>query len=210
MITVYVYVLDTLADWELGFVTAELHSGRFFKRDAERVLVKTVGCSKEPVRTMGGLTVVPDCTVGDISAEKTDVLLLPGADTWGEEKNSAAVKKAAEFLSAGATVGAICGATVALANFGLLDNRHHTSNGRDFLEQFAPSYKGSALYVDDMAAEDGNLITAGAAGALPWAKRIIAHLDVFRPDTLELWHDYFSTGNAESFFAMMKTLQPTE
>ena len=32
MFTVYVYALDTLADWELGYVIAELNSGRFFKR----------------------------------------------------------------------------------------------------------------------------------------------------------------------------------
>lgn len=31
MITIYVYILDTLADWELGYVTSELNSGRFFK-----------------------------------------------------------------------------------------------------------------------------------------------------------------------------------
>lgn len=34
MFTIYVYVLDTLADWEIGYVTAELKSGRFFKEDA--------------------------------------------------------------------------------------------------------------------------------------------------------------------------------
>ena len=34
MFTVYVYALDTLADWELGYVIAELNSGRFFKKDA--------------------------------------------------------------------------------------------------------------------------------------------------------------------------------
>lgn len=32
MFTIYVYVLDTLADWELGYITSELHSGRFLKR----------------------------------------------------------------------------------------------------------------------------------------------------------------------------------
>ena len=37
MYTIYVYVLDTLADWEIGYVTAELHSGRFFKKDAPRL-----------------------------------------------------------------------------------------------------------------------------------------------------------------------------
>ena len=66
MYTVYVYVLDTLADWEIGHVTAELHSRRFFKKDAPQVIVKTVGISKEPVKTMGGLTVTPDCVLDDM------------------------------------------------------------------------------------------------------------------------------------------------
>lgn len=37
MSTIYVYVMDTLADWELGYVTAELNSGRFFKEGAPKV-----------------------------------------------------------------------------------------------------------------------------------------------------------------------------
>ena len=32
MFTIYVYVLDTLADWELGHVAAELNSGGFSGR----------------------------------------------------------------------------------------------------------------------------------------------------------------------------------
>lgn len=32
MFKVYIYVLDTLADWELGYVTAELNSGRFSEK----------------------------------------------------------------------------------------------------------------------------------------------------------------------------------
>ena len=61
MFTIYVYVLDTLADWELGYVTSELNSGRFFKKGAQRVSLKTVSASRETVTTMGGLTIVPDC-----------------------------------------------------------------------------------------------------------------------------------------------------
>ena len=70
MLTVYVYALDTLADWELGYVTAELNSRRFFKADAPRVSVKTAGISKKPVRTMGGLTVIPDCSISDIAVNE--------------------------------------------------------------------------------------------------------------------------------------------
>ena len=54
MFTIYVYVLDTLADWELGYATAELNSGQFFKKGAPRVSLKTVSYSKEPINTMAG------------------------------------------------------------------------------------------------------------------------------------------------------------
>ena len=144
MITIYVYTLDTMADWEMGYVTAELNSGRFFKTDAPKVSVKTVGLSKEPVKTMGGLTILPDCVVDDIAVNEKSTLLLPGGNTWDDAKHSAIVKKAAELLSVGATVAAICGATVALAHAGLLDHRPHTSNGAGFLELFCPSYKGQS------------------------------------------------------------------
>ena len=63
MFTMYVYVLDTLADWEPGYVISELNSGRFFKKDGQRVSVKTVSCSKDPITTMGGMTIVPNCLV---------------------------------------------------------------------------------------------------------------------------------------------------
>lgn len=206
MITIYVYVLETLADWELGYVTAELNSGRFFKKDAPCVSVKTVGLSKEPVKTMGGLTVVPDCGIEDISMCETSVLLLPGANTWDDPKHGAVIEKAGELLSVGATVCAICGATVALADHGLLDQRPHTSNGAGFLDMFSPGYKGQSFYVDEPSVADDNLITAGCAGALLWAKQILARLGVFQADTLEAWYAYFRTGKPEHFFALMQTL----
>ena len=34
MFNVYLYVMDTMADWEVGHITTELNSKRFFKKDA--------------------------------------------------------------------------------------------------------------------------------------------------------------------------------
>lgn len=206
MFKVYVYVLDTLADWELGYVTAELNSGRFFKKGAPRISLKTVSYSKEPIKTMGGMTIVPDCLIDDLVVSETSVLLLPGADTWNDPKHGAILEKASKFLASGATVGAICGATAALANFGLLDERPHTSNGPGFLEMFCPAYKGQGFYIDQPSVSDHNLITASSTGALLWAKQIIEHLDVFQANTLASWYDYFSTGEPQHFFALMQTL----
>lgn len=206
MVTIYVYILDTLADWELGYVTSELNSGRFFKKDAQGVSLKTVSYSKEPIDTMGGMTIIPDCCIDEVVVKETSMLILSGADTWNEPKHIAIIEKASEFLSAGAAVCAICGATAALASFGLLDHRIHTSNGVGFLEMVSPNYKGQSFYKDEISVADNNLITAGSSGGLLWAKQIIEHLGVFETDTLEYWYQYFSTGNPKYFFALMQSL----
>ncbi len=209
MFTIYVYVLDTLADWELGHVISELNSGRFFKKGAQRVSLKTVSYSKEPIVTMGGMTVVPDCIIDDIAVNQASILLLPGADTWNDPKHGVIIEKASELLSLDATVCAICGATAALANFGLLDKRPHTSNGPGFLEMVAPGYTGQSFYIDEPSVADNNLITASSTGALLWAKQIIEHLGVFQTNTLEAWYEFFSTGEPQHFFVLMQTLSPS-
>ncbi len=202
MFTVYIYVLDTMADWEIGYVTAELNSGRYFKQNAPEIAVKMVSVSKQPIKTMGGLTVTPDSVIDEIKMDKSSVLILPGADTWNDPKHNEIVKKACELHSIGAVVCAICGATVALANVGLLNNIRHTSNGVGFLDMMSPNYKGQDFYVDEPSVVDGNLITAGTTFALSWAKQIIKCLEVFEENTLEAWYNFFSTGEAKYFFAL--------
>ena len=39
------------------------------------------------------------------------------------------------------------------------------------------------------------------------ARLILEYMDLFGADTLEHWYAYFSTGNANEFFAMMQSLQ---
>lgn len=74
MHTVYVYILDTLADWEIGHVISELNSARFFRKDSQRVSLKTVSYSHETITTMGGLTIIPECLVEDIIINEKSVL----------------------------------------------------------------------------------------------------------------------------------------
>ena len=101
---------------------------------------------------------------------------------------------------------AICGATAALAGLELLDHRPHTCNGAGFLEMVVPCYKGQRFYIDKPSVADNNLITAGSTGGFLWAKQIIERLDVFQHNTLEAWYAYFSTGEAQYFFALIETL----
>jgi len=198
----YVYVLDALADWELGHVTAELNSGQYFKCPGGRVPVRTVGASGEPVVTKGGFTIVPDLTVEDIRPETCAVLLLPGADTWQDPRHRPILAKTAELLDSGCLVAAICGATAALAEAGLLDNRPHTSNSLEFLTFFCPNYRGASFYRDEPVVVDGRLITTGSAGALLLAREVMRRLDVMSGEALEAWYNYYSTGEAAYFYAL--------
>ena len=49
---VYLYVFDTMADWEIGYLMAELNTGRYFKKGLESLEVMTVGIDRSPVTTI--------------------------------------------------------------------------------------------------------------------------------------------------------------
>lgn len=210
MINVYLYLPDKMADWEIGHILSELNSARYFKKDAPALSLKTVGCSEKPIKTMGGLTIAPDCTVKDIIIAESTVLLLPGADSWNRPEHNAVLSLSQKLLAANAVVGAICGAVAALASRGLLNNRPHTSNGVGFLDMFCPEYTGQRFYLDAPSVSSGGLITASTTGSLPWARDILEQLGVFSPETLSAWYEFFSTGNPDSFFALMNSLPDNE
>lgn len=126
--TIYLYVFNTMSDWEIGYLTAELNSGRYFKKGIVPYKVVTVGRDDAPVTTMGGLKITPDRSLESCKVENTDALILPGGNTWTEAIHQTILKLASEFIDAGQIVAAICGATMGLAQHGLLNSRKHTSN----------------------------------------------------------------------------------
>jgi len=206
MRTLYLYVLDTLADWEPGHVMAELRSGRYLKDPALRYSVVLCGSTLDTVTTMGGLQLVPEILIGDIQPAPGDVLGLPGADTWLDPAQAPALRAADRLSDAGILVAAICGATLGLANAGLLDNRPHTSNDPAALKMFCPNYHGTDHYVNEPAVTDGNLITASGLAPVEFAYHVFRALDVMSPATLEAWHGLFTTRQPEYFYALMGSL----
>jgi len=81
METIYLYVLDTMADWEVGYAIAELHSQRYCTV-RQNWRVKTCVSDTQPIRTLGGVTIQPDCTLDEIRVRDAALLILPGADIW--------------------------------------------------------------------------------------------------------------------------------
>ena len=202
----HLYVLDTLADWEPGYLIAELNSGRYFAEPGSALPVRTVGATTAPIRTKGGLQLTPDLAVAELDPADSAVLILPGGDTWPEPTHAPILAKAREFLAAGVPVAAICGATIALAQAGLLDDRPHTSNDPGALAQFAPNYRGGAHYVAAPAVVDGDLITATGTAPVEFARAVLDRLGVLRPSTLDAWHRLQTERSTESFVALMDSL----
>jgi len=206
MHTLYLYVTDTLADWEPGHVVAELRSGRYLNRSSLRYNVVLCGRTLDGITTMGGLRLTPDVLVNDIDPGAGDLLILPGADTWLDPDQEPVIAKVRGLLEGDAVVAAICGATFGLANTGLLDRRPHTSNDLAALKMFCPYYHGERFYVKEPAVTDGNLITASGLAPVEFAYHVFRRLDVMSPATLEAWHLLFSTRKPEFFYALVKSL----
>ncbi|HAH62024.1 MAG TPA: glutamine amidotransferase [Treponema sp.] len=204
--TVFLYVTDTLADWEIAFLTAELYSKRFFADKRTDCKIVKTGMTDEPVTTMGGMKIIPDCTVDDIVLKDGDMLVLPGADTWLSPVHDRILEIADKRIQAELPVAAICGATAGLARTGALNRRKHTSNDVSFLKQAVPSYTGEPLYVQDSAVSDRNLVTASGQAPLLFAYEILKLLHVFRPDTLEAWKNLYLTNEPVYFYRLMQSL----
>jgi putative intracellular protease/amidase len=194
--TVHLFVFDTLADWEPSFALAGINNPAF-QLQPGRYGVKTVGLSLEPVTTMGGVRILPDMTLDSLSPADSALLILPGGLAWDELRNVEAIDTAREFLAAGVPVAAICGATAALARAGLLDDRRHTSNAREYL--LATNYRGAALYEDLPAVDDAGVITAGGAAAVDFACCIFHRLEVYGPETIDAWRQLFKTADPALF-----------
>jgi putative intracellular protease/amidase len=198
--TVHLFVFDTLADWEAGFAIAGLNNPDF-QAHPGRYRVATVGVSKAPITTIGGVTILPDLALEELTPERSAMLILPGGG-WDQGGNTEALDLSKRFLAAGVPVAAICGATSGLARVGILDNIQHTSNAREYLA--ATGYQGAAFYQDQPAVTDGNVITAGSTAPIEFAYQIFKKLDVYSNEALEAWFGLFKTGDAAYYGALTK------
>ncbi|EON70687.1 type 1 glutamine amidotransferase family protein [Lysinibacillus sphaericus] len=204
---VYLYVFDTMADWEVGYLIAELNSGRYFKKDLAPLEVVAVGIDKNSVTTMGGLTILPSISIDECMLESKDVLVLPGGNTWLEAMHEPILKKAGQSLQEGTVVAAICGATLGLAKVGLLDARRHTSNNLEYLKMICPHYIGEKYYEMEPAVTDGNLVTASGIAPLEFAMHVLKVLDVFALETLQSWFNLNQTQEPKYFFELMNSVK---
>ncbi|QPC45577.1 type 1 glutamine amidotransferase family protein [Mangrovibacillus cuniculi] len=203
----FLYVFDTMSDWEYGYLIAELNSGRYFKEGVAPLKVVTVGAPKEIITTMGGLRIKPDISLDECKLESKDLLLLPGGTTWSDEIHQPMLERVGEALKVGTIVAAICGAVEALANMGYLDTRRHTSNNLDYTKMVCPTYQGEEFFeLGSVAVSDENIVTASGIAPLEFTVEVLRKIDVFSSDVLESWYKLNKTQEPVYFFELMGSL----
>ncbi len=200
---VHLFVFDSLSDWEAGYAIAGINNSQF-QVNPGSYRVRTVALKKKPVLTIGGICIKPDLVLEELSPLDSSMLIMPGGTLWDKGNTIEIIEVARMFLNSDKPVAAICGATAGLACGGLLDDRRHTSNSREYLA--ATQYNGMELYEEAPTVTDQNLITAPAMAPVDFAYHIFKYLYIYAPPVLEAWYGLFKTGRSEYFGELMKAV----
>lgn len=194
-----VYATDTMADWEYAYLTTEL--ARAAARPGSDLRLVFAGDGTDAVSSLGGLPITPTIDLDDIDPAETIAFVVPGGETYGEghERLLATVPR---LLDADVPVGAICGATMAFARAGLLDDRDHTSNARVFLDQ--SGYAGGAHYVDTDVVTDRGITTASGTRPVPFTAEVLTRAGVFSADHADAWSRVNLDNDEQAFYRLVE------
>ncbi len=185
---VYLLIVPGYADWEPAHAVAELRRHGHYR-------VEVVGIGSDPVESMGGLRVIPSKTLSEMDPAEAAILVLPGGDFWEQMPLDPALEAGVRRLdAAGVPLAAICAATTAVARWGLLRDRFHTSNGLTYLQEQVPAYAAAARYLRRPAVRDTGLITASGLGDVEFAREIMAELGVLSDSDRDVWQRMFRSG----------------
>jgi putative intracellular protease/amidase len=182
----YLFVFEGYADWEPALATVGLTLYSDFE-------VKTFSFDGLPLRSMGNIKVQPDLSLREIEADAADIILLPGGVAWEDGRNDAILPFIHQVRSKRCSIAAICGATIALAKLGYLNEIEHTSNGEGYLQKFVPEYEGQSFFVNKPAVCDEGIITANGAGMIEFTYELFKHISMLSNEDLEDWLDIYKS-----------------
>lgn len=181
-------LLEGFADWEGAPLAAELRAA---EEEHPSFEVLYASDKKEPRRSIGGLTVLPDIALEEIP-EDARALILIGGTSWKEPTAKAVAPVAKRFLDEGKVVGAICDAARFLGAHGLLNAHQHTANFKESLEK-EEEYQNPAGFQEEECVRDRNLVTANGQAPYLFAREMLRALGVAESEA-ERWYDFNTMG----------------
>jgi putative intracellular protease/amidase len=198
---VYFFVFEGFADWEAALALCEI------RRPGDYCL-RTVGIDRRPVRSMGGLTVLPDVSLDEIDDDRVALMILPGGTAWERGEIDPVTTMLRRLHANSVTIGALCSGVLALAYSGLLDTRRHAGNYAGHIETYVPDYAGGAHYdAESLAVTDDGVITAGSVGCVEFAREVIRALGLYDERDTATWYRLFKHGVPPPWFAPAETVE---
>lgn len=159
------------ADWEAGPILASL-------REFMQWHVSIATLNGAEATSIGGIRAAADLKVDAIDLKKTDLLLVIGSVQWFDNDYSNVSNLISNAVKTNVPVGAICGATIAAARAGILNDRKHTGNALSELLGKAPRYIGASHYCDvPYAVSDKGVVTACGNAPMTFAAEVIRLVD---------------------------------
>ena len=186
-------ILEGFADWEGAYIATCLNQG-VKPGNPISYKVKTLSITKEPVSSIGGFKVLPDYGLNDMPENYAGLVLIGGMN-WFSPLGELIVPLVEKAVKENKLVAGICNASVFLGANGFLNNVKHTSNGLDYLKQYAgEKYTGEAGYVNKHAVRDGNIVTANGTAPLDFCREILYALDADTPEIIEESYQFYTNG----------------
>lgn len=194
-------LLDEFADWEAASLAAALNEEP--EGEGQKFDVKTVSLTKDPVKSIGGFTVLPDYGVDEAPEDYVGLILI-GGNSWRKKGSERVMELVDKAIAKEAVLGAICDATVFLGRNGLFNDIPHTSNHLEDLKETAGDrYTNEAGYLHQQAVRSGKIITANGSAFLEFGKNMLEALNAAPQEEIDEWYVFFKQGYHE----YMKTKQ---
>lgn len=182
-------VLDQYADFEAAYITTAvqmLGKGQFEN--------KIVSLTKEPVKSIGGFSVIPDYDLQSVPNDY-DALILIGGMSWHNEETIKLKSLIENTIKKNKILGAICDACRYLGTIGALNYGKHTANDFNELKLSAGNvYTNAEQFIHSQSVSDKNIITANGTATLEFAKNILTALNISTESEIKDWYDFHKLG----------------
>ncbi len=180
-------ILNHFADWEPAFLSSALRGG--VGEDHQVVYASN---RKEPITSIGGLTVLPDVAIKDAPLD-ADAVIFIGADGSWHQPQEEAKALAEQFMQNGKVVAGICDAARWLGSIGLLNRVQHTLNDPGEMGAF-PAYANKDGYRAEESVRDGRVVTANGNAPVAFAANVLRAMEAAPEENIQEYEDFHSIG----------------
>jgi putative intracellular protease/amidase len=164
-----IVLTEGFADWECALLMATARA----ELGVDLIVASPGGTV---VTSMGGLHITPHLPAEALAPADFDGVVLCGGRIWETAAAPDLTNTLHAFHAGGRVVAGICGATLALAASGILDENDHTGNSAASLSAVA-GYRGQGRYRDQpQAVRSGRLVTAAGTAPVSFAAEIFRAL----------------------------------